>query len=92
MYPLVRVCVSFVLVSIVIEVTVKLNSMFVLFYVPVQVTYIFETSVTVLFHTLQASIGLVSDFVLGEMTFKRESHTTSITYELQFLMYVDMFF
>ena len=70
MYPLVRVRVSFVLVFIITEIAVKPNSMFVLFYMPVQVAHIFEVFVTVLFHTLQASISLVSDFVLGETTFK----------------------
>ena len=92
MYPLVRVRVSFILVSVITEITVKPNSTFVLFYVPVQVTHIFEAFVTVLFHTLQASISSVSNFVLGKTTFKWESHATSITYQSQFLVYINMFF
>ena len=92
MYPLVRVRVSFILVFIVTEIAVKPISTFVLFYVPVQITHVFEAFVTVLLHTLQASISLVSDFVLGEMTFKWESHATSIRYEPQFLVYINMFF
>ena len=92
MYLLVGVCVSFVLIFIITEIAVEPNPTFVMFYMPVQVAHIFEAFVTVLFHTLQAGIGLVSDFVLGETTFKWESHATSITYKLQFLVYVNVFF
>ena len=65
--------------------------MSVLFHVSVQVPYVFETFITVLFHTFKACIYLVGNFVLGEMTFKWKSHATSVTYESQFLVYVDVF-
>ena len=66
--------------------------MSVLFHVPVQVPHVFETSITVLLHTFKACICTVGNFVLGEMTFEWKSHATSIRYELQFLVYINMFF
>ena len=59
---------------------------------PVQVPQVFETSITVLLHTFKACICMVGNFVLGEMTFEWKSHATSVTYEMQFLVYVDVFF
>ena len=52
MYPLVRVCIPFVLIFVVAKITVEPNTTFLLLNMPVEVANMFEASVTVLFHTL----------------------------------------
>ena len=70
-----------IFIFIVTEITIEPCPSFVLFNMSVEISNIFEMSITILFHALWGQVGTVGDLVLCQMTFKWETHATSVTDE-----------